>query len=129
LCFFANERVRRSHAEPCGKKLPAILTPPMKAIIIGLGKNPFPTIAAKIGRRIIVTGVPARIADKNDERTKVINTARKMLSFTTLRSPVEISSDKPKNDKEFERMNKIAKAMMIFHSISFLRSEKLEFFE
>ncbi|GAH22426.1 unnamed protein product, partial [marine sediment metagenome] len=29
-------------------------------------------IEAKIGRRIIVTGVPARIADKNDERAKVI---------------------------------------------------------
>ena len=97
--------------------------------MIGFGKNPFPTIAAKIGRRIMVTGVPARIADKKDDMTKVISTARKMLSFTTLRSPVEINSDKPKNDKEFERMNKIAKTMMIFHSISFLRSEKLEFFE
>ena len=121
--------MRRSHAEPCGKKFPAILTPPMNAMMIGLGKNPFPTIEAKIGRRIIVTGVPARIADKKDEMPKVINTARKMLSFITLRSPVEINSHKPKNDREFERINKIAKTMIIFHSISFLRSEKLDFFE
>ena len=121
--------MRRSHAEPCGKKLPAILTPPMKAIIIGFGKNPFPTIAEKIGRRIMVTGVPARNADKRVERPKVISTARKMLSFTTLIIPVEINSEKPKPDKEFERMNKIAKIIMIFHEISFFRSEKLEFFE
>jgi len=121
--------VRRSQAEPCGKKLPAILTPPMKAMMIGLGKNPFPTIAEKIGRRIMVTGVPARKADKRVERPKVISTARKILSFTTLTSPVDINSDKPNKDKEFERINKIAKTMMIFHAISFFRSEKLVFFE
>ena len=121
--------VRRSHAEPCGKKLPAILTPPMKAMMIGLGKNPFPTNVEKIGRRIIVTGVPARNADKRVERPKVIRTARKILSFTTLTSPLDINSDKPKSDKEFERINKTAKTMMIFHAISFFRSEKLDFFE
>jgi len=48
-----------------------------------------------------------------------------MLSFTTLRSPIDINSDKPKSDKEFERINKTEKAMIIFHAISFFRSEKL----
>lgn len=70
------ERVRISHADPCGKKLPAILTPLMKAIIIGLGKKPSPIKLAIIGRRMMVTGVPARNADKREERPKVINTAR-----------------------------------------------------
>jgi hypothetical protein len=122
-------RVRRSHADPCGKKLPAILTPPMKAMMIGLGKNPLPIIAEKIGRRIMVTGVPARNADNRVERPRVISTARKMLLFTTLTSPLDINSDKPKSDKEFERINKTAKTIIIFHAISFLRSEKLNFFE
>ena len=66
----------RSHAEPCGKKLPAILTPPMKAMMMGLGKKPSPIRAEKIGRRIIVTGVPARNADRREETLNVINTAR-----------------------------------------------------
>ena len=68
--------MRRSHAEPCGKKLPAILTPLMNAMMIGLGKKPSPMSAEKIGRRIMVTGVPARNADKREERLNVINTAR-----------------------------------------------------
>ena len=70
------DKVSISHAEPCGKKLPAILTPPMKAIIIGLGKKPSPMIAEKIGRRMMVTGVPARNADMREVMPKVINTAR-----------------------------------------------------
>ena len=69
--------MRRSQAEPCGKKLPAILTPPMKAMIIGLGKkSPSFIIAEKIGSRMIVTGVPARNADKREERLNVTKTAR-----------------------------------------------------
>ena len=68
--------MRRSHAEPCGKKLPAMLTPLMKAMMIGLGKKPFPMKVEKIGRRMIVTGVPARNADKIEEIPKVIKTAR-----------------------------------------------------
>jgi len=64
LYFFANNRVRRSHAEPCGRKLPPILTPFMKVIMIGLGKKPFPLVAEKIGRRMRVTGVPARNVEK-----------------------------------------------------------------
>jgi len=76
LYFFANDRVRRSHAEPCGKKLPAILTPLMKAMMIGLGKRKFPSSAEKIGRRMMVMGVPARNADKREERPNVTNTAR-----------------------------------------------------
>jgi len=116
--------VRRSHAEPCGKKLPAMLTPPMKAMMIGLGNKPSPMIAEKIGRRIIVTGVPARNADKNEEMLSVNKTARKILPFTKFINPVAINSEKPNLDREFERMNKIANVMMILHSISFLRSEK-----
>ena len=65
-----------SQAEPCGKKLPPILTPPMKAIMIGLGKKPSPIIAEKIGRSMMVTGVPARNADKREEMHNVMNTAR-----------------------------------------------------
>ena len=76
MYFFAKVRVRRSHAEPCGKKFPAMLTPLMKAMIIGLGKKPFPINAAKIGRRIMVTGVPARNADKTEEIPNVIKTAK-----------------------------------------------------
>lgn len=70
--------MRRSHAEPCGKKLPAILTPLMKAIMIGLGKKMggSPISAEKIGRRMMVTGVPARNADKKEERPNVTKTAR-----------------------------------------------------
>jgi len=68
--------VRRSQAEPCGKKLPAILTLLMKAMMIGLGKKNCPVSAEKIGRRMIVTGVPARNADKRVEMPNVINTAR-----------------------------------------------------
>jgi len=48
----------------------------MKAIMIGLGKKPSPMSVEKIGRRMMVTGVPARKADKRDERLNVINTAR-----------------------------------------------------
>ncbi len=76
MYFFANDRVRRSHAEPCGKKLPAMLTPLIKAIIMGLGKSPFHINVEKIGRRMMVTGVPARNADKSEEMPNVINTAR-----------------------------------------------------
>ena len=43
----------------------------MKAIMIGLGKNPSPIIAEKMGRRMIVTGVPAKNADKREERLNV----------------------------------------------------------
>lgn len=53
-----------------------MLTPAMNAMMIGLGKNPSPMKAEKIGRRIMVTGVPARNADKREERLNVINTAR-----------------------------------------------------
>jgi hypothetical protein len=101
----------------------------MKAMMIGFGKNPFPTIAEKIGSSIMVTGVPARNADKRVERPKVTSTARKMLSSKKVTSPVEISSEKPKNDKEFESMNNTAKIMIIFQAISFFISEKLELFE
>lgn len=78
MYFFANDRVRISHAEPCGKKLPAMLTPLMKAIMMGLGKKPSPNFmnVEKIGRRMMVTGVPARNADKSEEMPNVINTAR-----------------------------------------------------
>ena len=68
--------MRRSHAEPCGKKLPAMLTPLMKAMMMGLGKKPSPMNTEKIGRRMMVTGVPARNADKSEEMPNVINTAR-----------------------------------------------------
>ena len=47
----------------------------MKAIMIGLGKKPSATIAEKIGSRIIVTGVPARKADKREETPNVRKTA------------------------------------------------------
>ena len=47
----------------------------MKAMIIGLGKNPSATIAEKIGSKIIVTGVPARKADKREDTDKVKITA------------------------------------------------------
>jgi hypothetical protein len=68
--------VRRSAADPCGRKFPAILTPLMKAMIIGFGKGLELMSFEKIGRRIIVTGVPARNADKNEVIPNVINTAR-----------------------------------------------------
>jgi len=122
--------VSRSHAEPCGKKFPAILTPPMNAIMIGLGKNEPSTIKdEKIGRSMMVTGVPAKNADKRDEMPNVIITAKYMLLPNKLTKFVEISSEKPKYDKEFARMNKIAKIMMILHDISFFKSENLVFFE
>ena len=57
--------MRRSHAEPCGRKFPAMLTPLMKAMMIGLGKKPSPIISEIIGRSMMVTGVPARNADIN----------------------------------------------------------------
>jgi len=97
----------------------------MKAIIIGLGKELSPMKTEKIGRRIIVTGVPARKADIREDIPNVINTARYMLLFNRLTKPEEINSEKPKNDKEFERMNRTAKTIIIFHTISFLMSEKL----
>jgi hypothetical protein len=55
-----------------------MLTPPIKAIMMGLGKNPSPKFmnVEKIGRRMMVTGVPARNADKSEEIPKVMNTAR-----------------------------------------------------
>ena len=52
-----------------------------------------------------------------------------MLSFIKLTKLVEINSEKPKYDKEFDRMNKIANVMMIFQSISLLISENLDFLE
>ena len=52
-----------------------------------------------------------------------------MLLFTKSTKPVEINSEKPNLDKELESMNIIAKVKIILHSISFLRSEKLEFLE
>jgi hypothetical protein len=51
----------------------------MNAIMMGLGKKLSPGIlmnVAKIGRRMMVTGVPARNADKSEEILNVINTAR-----------------------------------------------------
>jgi hypothetical protein len=50
----------------------------MKAIMIGFGKKPSPVkmIPEIIGRRRRVTGVPARNADKREERLNVIKTAR-----------------------------------------------------
>ena len=48
----------------------------MKAIIIGFGKKPSPMSDEKIGRRMMVTGVPARNADKMVEMPNVIKTAR-----------------------------------------------------
>ena len=48
----------------------------MKAMIIGFGRENSPTRAEIIGRRMIVTGVPARNADKREERPNVISTAR-----------------------------------------------------
>jgi len=69
--------VRRSHAEPCGKKFPAMLTPLMNAIMIGLGKKEPSTIKdEKIGRSMMVTGVPAKNADKREEITNVSRTAK-----------------------------------------------------
>ena len=123
------DKVSISHAEPCGRKFPAILTPPMKAIIIGLGKKPSPMIAEKIGRSMMVTGVPARNADMRVVMPNVINTARYMLLFTKLTKIVEINSEKPKYDKEFERINNIANVIIIFQSMSLLISENLEFLE
>ena len=77
LYFFAIDNVSRSQAEPWGRKFPAILTPAIKAMIIGFGNGKILTLAisAKIGKRMIVTGVPARKADMNEEITNVINTA------------------------------------------------------
>ena len=122
--------MRRSHAEPCGKKFPAILTPPMKAMMIGLGKNePSPIIAEIIGRSMMVTGVPARNADKREEMPNVIRTAKNMLFPIASTKLFEINSEKPKWDKEFARMNKIANMMMILHEISFFKSENLVSFE
>jgi hypothetical protein len=117
-----------SQAEPCGKKFPAKLTPLMKAMIMGLGKMLSATIAEKIGRRMIVTGVPARNADKSEEMLNVINTAMKILSFIIFPKIVAIKSENPNFVKEFERMNNIAKSIIIFHEISFLTSEKSELF-
>ena len=124
MYFFANERVRISQVEPCGKKLPAILTPLMKAMMIGLGKKPAPMIDDIIGRRMMVTGVPARNADKIVEMRSVINTARKMLLFDKVTKPVEINSEKPNSDNEFERMNMIVNKIRILNEISFLMSKK-----
>ena len=103
----------------------------MKAMMIGLGKieKPSPMIAEIIGRRMMVTGVPARNADMREDIPNVINTERYILPFDIFTKPVEINSEKPKLDKEFERINKTAKIMMIFHAISFLISEKLESLE
>ncbi len=78
---------------------------------------------------MMVTGVPARKADMREEMTNVINTAIYMLLFVKFTNPVEINSEKPKCDKEFERMNRIANIIMIFHAMSFFISEKLEFLE
>ena len=64
-----------SQADPWGKKLPAKLTPLMKAMMIGLGKNPSAIMAENIGSKIIVTGVPARKADKREETPNVRKTA------------------------------------------------------
>ena len=117
-----------SQAEPWGKKLPAKFTPLIKAIIIGLGKRLSLTIAAKIGKRIIVTGVPARKADKSEEIPSVINTARKMLSFITFPKADEINSENPNSVKELDRINKMAKTIIIFHEMSLFISEKLRVF-
>jgi hypothetical protein len=50
-----------------------------------------------------------------------------MLLFDKVTKLVEINSENPNVDKEFERINNIAKIMMIFQAISFLISEKLDF--
>ncbi|MBA7662029.1 hypothetical protein ES703_70052 [subsurface metagenome] len=52
-----------------------------------------------------------------------------MLLFDMFTRPVEINSEKPNRDKEFERMNKIANIMMILNEISSFISENLEFLE
>ena len=75
---------------------------------MGLGKILSLTITEKIGRRIIVTGVPARKADKSEEIPSVMKTARKMLLLIRFCRIVEMNSEKPNSVKEFDRMNNIA---------------------
>ena len=69
----------------------------MNAIMIGLGKKEPSTIKDEIiGRSMMVTGVPAKNADKRVEMPNVIITAKYMLLSDKLTKYVEINSEKPK---------------------------------
>jgi len=48
----------------------------MNAMMIGFGRKPASTTPEKIGRRMIVTGVPARNAERSDDTPNVTKTAR-----------------------------------------------------